>query len=166
VPTPPRPKPIPFRLTAPQFQERYARGLERLSPIAIATLRAHLALPVEAGVDRAEVQIFPGADDPHEPAVWIYYLGPHNKVDGTDATLHAGRSLELALGLGQLEPFDTRYYTSDTFGGLDIVARALRLWFAQCWWKAGGWTYPTPTMLHLQPGWGDGKALALTERSA
>lgn len=155
---------IPFRLKPPQFRERYAKSLARQSPTAIAALRNHFALPIGGDVERAEVKVFVGDDDPYTPSVWIYYSGKHNKVDNADQSLFAGRSLELALGLDQLEEFNERFFTDEDFGGLDIIATTLTAWFAECWWKAGGWSYPLPVTLDVAEGYGDGSTVKLTER--
>lgn len=154
---------VPFKLKPPQFEQRYRRCLDALSPTAIAALRALLARPLEPGVTSADVQVFAPEDDPHEPSAWIYYQGPDNKVDAGDDTLHAGRSLELPLGFGEMEAFDERFFTDDAFGGLDIAARALTAWLAECWWKAGGWSYPLPVTLSLHDGHGGQKPISLSE---
>lgn len=155
---------VPFRLKPQQFAERYRRSLERASEAAIAALRLHLKQPVEADVERVEVQIFVGDEDPHAPSFWVYCLGQHNKVDPADSSLHAGRALELELGLERLEAFDPRFFSDEAFGGVDIAADALKAWFAECWWKAGGWDYLPTASLHVHDGYGDGKLVKLTER--
>lgn len=154
---------VPFKLKPTQFEQRYRRGLDKLSPLAIAALRVLLARPIEPGVTAAEVQVFVPEDDPHEPSVWIYYTGPDNKVDAGDDTLHAGRSLELKLGFESLEAFDERFYSDDGYGGLDIVARVLTAWFAECWWKAGGWACALPVLLAVHDGHGGQPPCKLTE---
>lgn len=154
---------IPFRLNQKQFRERYRRCLEKLSSAAIAAVRTQLTLPLGAGIDTAEIKIFVGEDDPYVPAVWIYYVGANNKVDNTDHSLFPGRSLQL-LELDALEKFDERFYTDEDFSGLHIVADVLKPWFAECWWKAGGWSYAVPTSLDVAEGFGDNKTVKLTER--
>lgn len=156
---------VPFRLTPPQFAERYRRSLDRASPTAIAALRAHLALPVQGGVDGLDVQIFLSDEaEPDPPAIWLYYLGKDNRVDAADPALFPGRSLELALGLADCEPFAARFFTDEKFGGMHIAANALKAWFAECWWKAGGWDYAIPASLQVHEGFGDGKPVKLTEK--
>ena len=154
---------IPFKLNPAQFRERYQRGLERLSRTAIAALEAQLALPLGSGIERAELQVFVGEDDPHQPSVWIYYLGANNRVDAGDLSLFPGRSLELPLGLDDLEQFSERYFSDEKFGGLDIVAQVLSAWLAECWWKAGGWRHAVPVLLQVHDGYGGGKPLPLTD---
>jgi hypothetical protein len=154
---------IPFRLTQPQFRERYAKCLAKRSPQSIATLRHLFALPIGADVERAEIRVFVGDENPYTPSVWIYYTGQHNKVDNVDASVFAGRSMQLALGLDELETFNDRFFTDEKFGGLDIVAATLTAWVAECWWKAGGWSYPLPAALDVAEGYGGATAIKLTE---
>ena len=45
-----------------------------------------------------------------------------------------------------------------------LLADTLQAWFAECWWKAGGWAWPIPLWLHVHDGFGDGRGIALTER--
>ncbi len=153
---------VPFRLKPPQFRQRYRQSLDKLADGAIAALRAHLARPVEAGVETAEVQVFINADDAQPLSLWIYYQGPDNKVDGSDERLFAGRSLALPLGLAAQEAFDERYAQDEDFGGPHIMADSAKAWFAECWWKAGGWDYPVPCCLSVHDGWGDGAVVRLT----
>jgi len=154
---------IPFRLTQAQFRDRYARSLDKRAKPAIALLREHLALPVKPEVTAAEVKIFVGDEDPYEPSIWMYYVGKDNKVDNADSSLFAGRSLELPFGFAALEQFNERFFTDEKFGGLVIVAEVLRSWFTEMWWKAGGWSYATPTALVVADGYGGDKIVALTE---
>lgn len=74
-----------------------------------------------------------------------------------------GKALDLALGLGHAPDFDEAYF-ADGFGGVDLLADTLQAWFAECWWKAGGWAWPIPLWLHVHDGFGDGRGIALTER--
>ena len=79
------------------------------------------------------------------------------------ARLTAGKALDLALGLGHAPDFDEAYF-ADGFGGVGLLADTLQAWFAECWWKAGGWAWPIPLWLHVHDGFGDGRGIALTER--
>ncbi len=102
------------------------------------------------------------------PSVYIYYRGENNKVDHKDETLFAGRSLDLELPLAALAEFDERYFISledgeREFPGLELAGNILKSWFAECWWKAGGWGYPLPTTVSVHDDWGDGSAIKLTE---
>lgn len=127
----------------------YQRKLDRLSKQAIAAVRELLAVPVAPGVDGMHVEIFldeyGGA-----PSVWAYWRGPNNKVDRSDTTLFPGRSVELSLGLESLSEVDARYFADpEEFPGTELAVSLLSRWLAECWWKAGGWTYPVPASLEI-----------------
>lgn len=158
---------VPFGLTESQFVSRYRRELDRVSSSVIATLRALFSRSVNDDVNVADVEVFldeyGGA-----PSVWIYYRGENNKVDHKDESLFAGRSLELKLPLAALAEFDERYFVSDEdgeieFPGLTLAANTIKSWFAECWWKAGGWAYALPTTLSVHDDRGDGNVIHLTE---
>jgi len=60
--------------------------------------------------------------------------------------------------------FDEHYFESDAFPGIDLQAVTLRRWFAECWWKAGGWGYPLAVEIWIHDGFGDGERIILTEQ--
>jgi hypothetical protein len=135
--------------------------------MAIATLRDLFLRTVNGDVKTANVEIFldeyGGA-----PTVWMYFHGQNNKVDQKDETLFAGRSLQLPLPLSALAEFDERYFVSledgeYEFPGLTLAGNAMKLWFAECWWKAGGWSYQLPSTLAVHDDLGDGNVIQLTE---
>lgn len=156
---------VPFTLSAQQFVSRYKRSLDQLSPEAITQLRELFSRTAQPTVESAMVELFLDADNYGAPTVWIYFSGAHNKVDNADQSIFAGRSIELSLGLEKMEEFDEQYFSDYEFGGLSTMANALKNWFAECWWKAGGWAYPVPTKVQVHDGYGDGHTLQLTERS-
>jgi len=113
-------------------------------------------------VQVAEVQIFMGEDGLDLPSSWIYYRGENNKVDHIDQSIFPGRSMELSIGLGEMDEFDENYFTDQNFSGLDIAANSLKSRFAECWWKAGGWSYVVPCKVSVHDGFGDGKSIELS----
>jgi hypothetical protein len=155
---------VPFGLNEDRFCARYMRELERSSPATIAALRELIARQVEAGVSAAHFEIFLG-EDGSAPSVWAYYRGENNKVDRSDPRLFAGRSLDLELPLSKLSEFDERYFGED-FRGNYLSANLLKAWFAEMWWKAGGWMYTVPASLKVHDDLGDGSVLQLTEAAA
>lgn len=158
---------VPFGLTESQFSARYLRELHRVSLSAITSLRALFLRPVNPDVQLAHVEIF--LDEyGGSPSVYIYYRGENNKVDRSDETLFAGRSLDLQFPLSALAEFDERYFISledgdREFPGLMLSGNILKSWFSECWWKAGGWAYPLPTTVSIHDDWGDGEVIKLTE---
>lgn len=153
---------VPFGLTEEQFCDRYRRELDRVAGPTITAVRTLVARPANAGVQNADVEVFldeyGGA-----PSVWVYYRGENNKVDRDDQSIFAGRSLDLQLPLDRLAEFDERYFLGEEFRGLFLAANVLKSWFAECWWKAGGWTYSVPTKLAVHDDRGDGSVVQLTQ---
>jgi hypothetical protein len=138
---------VPYGLNQSQFQAMYRRKLNGLSKHAIAHIRTLLSVPVAPDVDEAHVEIFPGAEGA-SPDVWMYWRGKNNKVDHADKSLFAGRSIHLELGLEILSEIDERYFLDpDHFPGLQLASSILAPWVTECWWKAGGWTYPIQVTL-------------------
>lgn len=156
---------VPFGLTPEQFTRHYRRRLENCSLFLIQRLTELFAQTITENVERAEVQIFLEQDGIAAPSFWIYYQGKNNRVDSSDLSIFPGRSLEIADYLPDFKLFDEQYSTDDEFGGLDIMANLLKTWFAECWWKAGGWNYSIPVMLHVHDGYGDGEAIALSKHT-
>lgn len=140
---------VPYGLNKDQFTSMYRQKLDRVSPIAIQTIQNCLQRPLEAGVTSANVVVFPGAYGA-SPSAWIYYSGDHNRVDHADPSLSAGRSMELPVGLEAMDDIDERYFTdAEEFDGVALTVPLLSRWLAECWWKAGGWNYPVPTLLFV-----------------
>lgn len=71
--------------------------------------------------------------------------------------------MALSVGLENMEAFDERYFSDEEFNGITLVVNATKLWFSECWWKAGGWNYAVPTKVWIHDGFGDGKAIELSE---
>ena len=155
---------VPFGLTEQQFVTRYRRCLERASREFIDSLQRLFSLSVPSSVREAEVQIFLGEEVGLEvPSAWIYYQGENNRVDRSDQSIFPGRSMELSVNLEEMDEFDAEYFSSDAFPGTDLVANTIKAWLAECWWKAGGWSYPVPVKLWVHDGYGDGKPIELSE---
>lgn len=140
---------VPYGLNPDQFSSMYRQRLARLSRGAIDAIRTHLALPIGLGVERASIVMFI-EENADAPAAWIYYEGANNRVDSKDMGIFPGRSMELAIGLEQLSDVDERYFSDpDAFPGVELSVPLLSRWLAECWWKAGGWSYPLPTVLNV-----------------
>lgn len=154
---------IPFKLTKEQFVMKYRSLLDRESPRLITILRDLFNQPLSDDIASAEVHIFVESDGYALPSVWIYFSGNNNKIDSSDPTLFSSRSLEIVRSINRLNTFDSRFFSNEDYGGLDLAANVLKAWFAECWWKAGGWDYCCPVMLSVHDDFGDGHNVRLTE---
>nr|WP_294972897.1 hypothetical protein [uncultured Pseudomonas sp.] len=153
---------IPYGLSPDQFCQRYRRHLQRTTPATIDKLRTLLARALPDEPLTGEVQLFLGEDGLDVPEAWLYLSGENNKVDASDPTLFAGKAMDLQLGLQSIPEFDLAYFEGD-FGGVTLMANTLKSWLAECWWKAGGWSWPVALTLAVHDGFDDGERIALTE---
>lgn len=156
---------IPFGLTEKQFLIKYRKCLDKSAHFFINGLRQLFTKIVPPTVSHAEVEIFLN-DDNHSimPDAAIYYSGENNKVDRNDQSIFAGRSIDLSFGIEKMDSFDPKYFDDDLFDGKNLVADTVKTWFAECWWKAGGWSYPISVTLHVHDDFGDGTIVNLTEQ--
>ncbi len=156
---------IPFVLTADQFAARFRGLLEKHSVALIAELHSFLTLPISKDVTSASVVIFLDEDGETGPSVGIYFDGKNRKVDHSDPSMFPGRYLALAEYVRGLPRFDPQYYSKREFGALDIQADVTKEWFAEWWWKAGGWEYPLPVDVAVHDDYGNGGGIPLTSVS-
>lgn len=156
---------VPFGLTNEQFATRYRRVLEKVSDSSIERIATILRLPVPPTVLAADIEIFMG-EDGGAPGAWIYFRGENNRVDSHDPAIFPGRSMDLVLDLAGLAGFDERYFDPEQFPGMDTAANVIKAWLAECWWKAGGWSYAVPTTLRVHDDYGDGTIVKLSRADA
>jgi hypothetical protein len=157
--------PIPFGLSAEQFAARFCGQLEKHSAALIAELRSVLMKPIGQGVTSASIEIFLDADGETGPSFGIYFDGKNKKVDHSDPSIFPGRHLALAEYVRELQPFDPRYYSDYDFGALNIQGDVCKTWFAEWWWKAGGWSYPLRVDVVVHDAYGDGNGILLAPGS-
>lgn len=143
---------------------RYRRWLDKASAKLIEGLRALLARPLPPTVTSAEVEIFLGEGGRGLPHAGIHFDGVNKKIDHSDPSIYPGQGLEIPLGLDTVPDFDDRYFEGEEFPGVDLQANAIKAWFAECWWKAGGWSYPLPVVVEVHDQYGDAERIILTER--
>jgi hypothetical protein len=131
------------------------RSLDGLSNHSVQCIRGFLRQPISATVRSVEFQVFVDAENCGAPTIWAYFVG--------DSLRTSERSFEVALNLDELEEFDERYFTDFKFGGVNLIADVLKSWFADCWFKAGGWDFEVPAVLDVHDGYGDGRRIQLTK---
>ncbi len=72
-------------------------------------------------------------------------------------------SRELKLSFHELAELDELYFSDSDFSGVNLMADTLKAWFAECWWKAGGWDYKVSAEVGVHDGHGHSGAIQLTE---
>jgi len=130
------------------------RSLDGLSDQSVQCIRDFLRQPLSAAVLSVEFQLFVDAENYGAPSIFAYFIGDNLKT--------SERSCEIPLNLNELEELDDRYFTDFKFGGVNLIADVLKSWFAECWWKAGGWEFGVPVVLDVHDGFGDGRRVQLT----
>lgn len=156
---------IPFGLTEKQFIIKYRKCLDKSARFFINELCQLFTKKIPQTVSHAEVEIFLNDDnDAVISDAVIYYLGENNKVDQSDQAIFAGRVINLPFCIEKIALFDPKYFDEKFFDGKNLIADTFKMWFAECWWKAGGWTYSIPVKLHVHDDFGDGTIINLTEK--
>lgn len=141
---------------------RFRGLLEKHSPALLGEVRELMSTPIGKGVTSAAIEIFLDEYGERGPGIGMYFDGKDKKVDHSDPTIFPGRHLTLGEYLGKLPAFDPRYFSDDDFGGaLDIQGDVTKQWFAEWWWKAGGWGYPLPVDVEVHDGYGNGGSIPL-----
>lgn len=153
--------PIPFGLSEDQFATRFRGMLEKHSSALITEMRELLGKPIGNDVTSASIEIFLDEYGESGPSIGIYFDGPNKRVDNSDQSIFPGRHIPLAEFARKLEPFDNTYFTDEDFGGLHIQADVAKTWFAEWWWKAGGWDYAIPLEITVHDDYGDGDSIQL-----
>ena len=151
---------IPFGLTREQFKQRFEHLLDLLSHNAINFLNGLQAETLSPTVQRVEFCVFVDTDNYGAPSVWMY------RTD--ESLVISKRSLELPLDLETINDagINELYFSDLDFNGCDIMAIALSAWFAECWWKAGGWYYKVPADLTVHEGLGSGGRIRRHEQTS
>ena len=154
---------IPFGLSPEQFRERYRSDLQRAAPGVIQHLRELLRQPLEEGLRDGEIQLFLGEGRTRRSGSVVVPEWRQQPGGRQRPAPVSRQGAGPGARPGTCPDFDEAYF-ADGFGGVDLLADTLQAWFAECWWKAGGWAWPIPLWLHVHDGFGDGRGIALTER--
>lgn len=156
---------VPFVLDRVQLAARYRGLLDRRSDALVTLLRTVVPDPVPDGVTGVEVGVFTeDGDGRWAPAVWLAWTGPAPRLTAVDDGVHAGASRSLGFDLTDVAAFDPRYL-DDAFGGATVLADVLTAWFAECWWKSGGWDAPVAAELVQRDGPDAGRTVRLSARA-
>jgi len=137
--------------------------LEEDSDSMIEIITDLIEKPLEKNVENAEFLVFvPQFVDEGSHSVQ-FYLDGKNKLVGSDKPgLYAGNSLRF------YENFDLSNFSEndeerfDKYNYPDKIADIIMRWFAECWWKAGGWKYPVPVTIASRSVFGSIEPIRLT----
>lgn len=105
---------------------------------------------IPKGVHSATVEVFPDEYGDGFVEIGFYFAG--------DVNTH----IVFAEYANDLPLVDTLSY-EDKFSIPDLVVDLIKQWFAESWWKAGGWQYPIPILLYGHEDFGNGSSIKLTK---
>ena len=160
---------IPFCLTQSQFAQRFRAMLDKHSADLLVEIRALLSLPIGDGVTSASIVIFMDEFGERGPSFGLYFDGPNRRIDSSDDSIFPGRAMAIAEYIEELyeqEQFAPQYFSDKDFGALDLQTNITKAWFAEWWWKAGGWDYPVPVDITAHNDFGDGNDIHLAPGTA
>lgn len=153
--------PIPFGLAPEQFSAHFRGLLEKNSPSFMLELTELFEQPIGPGVISANIEVFLDESGEFAPKFGMYFDGTNKKVDHQDQSIFPGRHLPLAAYLDSLPGFHPKYFQEDDFRAVDIQGDICKEWFAEWWWKAGGWYYPIEVEITVHDDFGDGNGILL-----
>lgn len=105
--------------------------------------------PLEASVEDVEFS----AHIPFElagghPNIWFYLNGKNKLVGSNIPGYYAGNSWNFYTPT-DIPCFDgSNQVRFDDYGYPNAIADIILKWFAECWWKAGGWFYDVPAKIN------------------
>ena len=154
---------LPANIPIDKLRDIYRKSLAELSDSLIAKIHSFIKRPVDPNVKEAEFQVFPDEYCDQESSIWMYFSGTNNKVDNSDDSLFPGRSLEFYEDFRLLPTLDIDAY--EDFDYTNTLVSLIIDWFAECWWKAGGWYYTIPVTLYGHEGFGNQEPIKLTNKN-
>ncbi len=152
---------LPPNIPDKKIEEIYRQELEKLSDGLIDQLHEFIKIIPEYCVDSAEFLVFPDEYCQGDAYIQMYFKGKKKKIDKNDKRLLAGQSLEMYSNFKSLPTLNLNAYKNINFP--DLLTDLIIEWFAECWWKAGGWYYPIPVEIFGGEGFGCGEIITLTK---
>ena len=104
--------------------------------------------PLETNVENVHFEAFiPFSPDDPGPTIWFYLDGKNKLVGSEKPGFYAGNAWEIMVpnDVPSYDDKDSNHFFDSDYSNIlaDIVVK----WFAECWWKAGGWKYPVPATI-------------------
>ena len=152
---------LPPNIPIDKVENIYLDELNKISDTLIGKINIFIKTVPQESVESAEFQVFPDEDCEGESSIWMYFDGKNKKIDRNDESLFAGKSVEFFTEFASLPTLDLDQYEELDYADMlvDLIVR----WFAECWWKAGGWYYPVHVEILGHDGFGSVDKIELTE---
>lgn len=142
-------KQLPNGMPVDAIERVYIKELDRYANQLIDEIREFLKTPLEKEVVSGLVEIFPDEYGDGHLSIGLYL----------EAEL--SRHIAFVDDVKDLPLIDVDSY-ADEESIPDLFVDLAQQWFAECWWKAGGWDLNLPVKLYGHDGFGSGKVIALT----
>lgn len=144
---------LPEGLDEAIISKTYLSELERHSNTLITEIKSFLLEAIDTDVRDASVEVFPDEYGDGYTSVGFYFRGK------------SIRHVTFAEYVNDLPAIDVMSYQENDVFVPDIVVDLVKRWFAECWFKAGGWDYPLAVELKGHDCYGDGEVIVLTRKS-
>ncbi|WP_188150707.1 hypothetical protein [Teredinibacter waterburyi] len=144
---------LPNGLGEDVIARAYKKELARHQPQLIGEIKQFLAEPISEDIKGAYAEIFPDEYGDGYVGIGLYLEAITIK--------HIG----FADYVRDLPSIDVFAYQENDVSIPDLVVNLVKQWFAESWFKAGGWDYPLAIDVNGHDGFGDGESIVLTSKS-
>ncbi len=149
-----RQKNLPNGMPMDAIERVYIKELARYSNQLIKEIKTFLQQPLAEDITTSSVEIFPDEDGDGYISIGLYLKG--------EQTTHVAFVDEVK----DLPLVDVEYYREEEEESIpDLVVDLIQQWFAECWWKAGGWDFKIPMNVYGHDGFGSGNVIKLTSET-
>lgn len=141
-------KQLPANMPIDAIERVYIKELHRYSDQLINEIKQFLHTPMIDNVTSGTVEVFPDEDGDGVLSIGLYL-----KAELT-------HYIPFTEDVKDLPMIDVSAYEEESLVGL--IVDLTQQWFAESWWKAGGWDYSLPLMVYGHDGFGSGDLIKLT----
>ena len=146
-------KSLPEGLSEKTICDAYKKEMSRHSNKLIQEVRNFICTPIADDVKDATVEVFPDEYGDGSVSIGFYLNGITTK------------HIKFAEYANDLPLIDTQAYIEEDIHVAHLVVDLVKQWFAECWYKAGGWDYPLLVTLSGHDGFGNSDVINLTSKS-
>ncbi len=143
-------KRLPQGMPIDAIERVYIKELDRYSDQLINEIKDFLKIPLKEDVIEGSVEIFPDEYGDGFLSIGLYLK--------SELTNH----ISFVDNVKDLPMIDLINYDEENL--VDLIVDITQRWFAESWWKAGGWEYKLPLKVYGHDGFGSGIVIDLTKQ--
>ncbi|MCE7991768.1 MAG: hypothetical protein HEP71_07305 [Roseivirga sp.] len=143
-------KKLPQGIPIDAIERVYTKELDRYSDELINEIKSFLKTPLKEDVIEGSVEIFPD-----EYGDGVLSIGLYLRAELTEHIPFLDKVKDLPM-------IDLTGYEEENL--VDLIVDITQRWFAESWWKAGGWEFKLPLTVYGHDGFGSGTAINLTKQ--